>query len=77
MNWLPPHVQYVSGEVVLRDCPRRTLAGDDLREKLGEDVVGRLREGRRPEDPPAVRVSRRIVDALGSLVGDDDLEVVG
>ena len=71
-----PHVQDVSCEVLLRDGPRRTLTGDDLREKLGKDVVGRLRKGRRPPDPPAVDLSHRVVDPLGKLVRDDDLKIV-
>jgi hypothetical protein len=58
-----PHVQDVSCEVLLRDSPRRTLAGDDLREELGKDVVGRLRKARRPPDPPTVNLRSRIVDA--------------
>ena len=72
-----PHIQDVSCEVLLRDRPRRTLTGDDLREELGEDVVGRLRKGRRPPDLPTVNLGSRVVDALGKLVRDDDLEVVG
>jgi hypothetical protein len=38
--------------------------------------VGRFREGRRPPDPPTVHFGGRVVDALGKLVGDDDLKVV-
>src|SRR4029077_5970043 len=62
-----PHVQDVSCEVLLRDRPRRTFTGDDLREELGEDIVRRLRERRRPPDLPAVHLSRRVVDTFGSL----------
>ena len=38
-----PQVQGVGCEVLLGDGPRRALAAGDLREKLGQDVVGRLR----------------------------------
>ena len=72
-----PHVQDVRCEVLLRDGPRRTLAGDDFRKKLGEDVVCRLRKGRRPPDLPTICLGSRVVEAFGKLVGDDDLEVVG
>lgn len=72
-----PHVQDVSCEVLLRDDLGRTLVADDLGEEFGEDVVGLLREGRRPEDPTTVQLGRRVVDALGHVVGDDHLEVVG
>ena len=72
-----PHVQDVSCKVVRCDSLRRTLAGDDLREELGEDVVGRLREARRQPDPPTVRLGSRDVDALEKLVRHDDLEVMG
>ena len=69
-----PHIQDVSCEVLLRDGPWRTLAGDDLREKLGEDVVGRFRKGRGPPDLPTICLGSRVVDAFGKLVGDDDLD---
>jgi hypothetical protein len=61
---IAPYVEDVSCEVLLRDGPRRTLAGDDLREKLGKDVVGRLREGRRPPDPATVYLGRRVVETF-------------
>ena len=64
-----PHVQDVSCEVLLRDDLGRTLVADDLGEEFGEDVVGLLREGRRPEDPTTVQLGRRVVDALGHVVG--------
>jgi len=72
-----PHVQNISCEVVLRDGSRCTFAGGDLREELDEDVVGRLREGGRPPDFSTVHIGGRIVQALGKLIGDDDLEVFG
>src|SRR5262249_13433574 len=71
-----PYIQDVSCEFLLRDGPRRTLAGDNLREELGEDVAGRLRKSRRPKDRLTVYPGRRVVETFGSLVGDNDLEVM-
>src|SRR4029077_4921849 len=56
-----PHVKHVRCEVLLRDGPRRTLAREDLRKKLGEDVVCRLRKRRRPPDLPTVCLGSRVV----------------
>src|SRR5215831_12222944 len=36
---IAPHIQDVSGEVLLRDGPRRTLAGDNLGKEFSEHIV--------------------------------------
>ena len=74
---IAPHIQYIRCEVLLRDSLGTTFGADNLRDELGEDIVGLLGKGRRPEDAAAVQLCIRVVDALRQFVSDNHLHVMG